>query len=157
MADIEQYLHSNQIEYVLHEHPAVYTCDEVEEHLGALSSLPCKNLFLRDQKKRRFILLILPSTSQLDLKVFGKEVGDKLSFGNAELLMDKLGLAPGAVSPFGLINDTQNEVEVYIDQAVYNADLVRFHPNRNTASLELTREMFHRFLETLIHKIEIIN
>lgn len=157
MPDLEQYLQSKQIEYVLHEHPPVYTCDEVEEHLGELPSLACKNLFLRDQKKKRFILLILPSTKSVDLKEFGKSVGDKLSFGNAELLKEKLNLEGGAVSPFGLINDTANEVEVFIDKEVYEADLVRFHPNRNTASIEITREMFHRYLSTLYNEIKTID
>ena len=73
-----------------------------------------------------------------------------------EGLKDKLGLEAGSVSPFGLLNDTAEEVEVFIDKEIYNADIVNFHPNRNTASIELPNEMFHKFLETLGHEIQII-
>ena len=70
----------------------------------------------------------------------------KLSFANAETLKERLGVEAGAVSPFGLLNDESEGVEVYMDKEAYEAPLVHFHPNRNTASLELTGEMFQCYL-----------
>lgn len=150
MTIVEDFLKSKKIEYVLHEHPAVYTCEDVEKRCGNVPGLACKNLLLRDKKGRRYFLVILPATKRTDLKKFAGIVGeDKMSFASPEALMDKLGLEPGAVSPFGLLNDKKNEVEVYVDSEVYNADVVSFLPNRNTASLELSGEMFRKFLQSI--------
>lgn len=71
--------------------------------------------------------------------------------------MQKMNLTPGSVSPFGLINNKDNDIEVYIDEEIYNAELVNFHPNINTASLSLSREMFHKYLEIIPHDIHTIN
>jgi Ala-tRNA(Pro) deacylase len=73
------------------------------------------------------------------------------------LLLQKMWLTPWSVSPFGLINNTDSDIEVYIDEEIYNTDLVNFHPNINTASLSLTREMFHKYLKLLLHQINVIH
>ena len=79
--NVEQYLQANQIKYVLHEHPAVFTCEEAEKYCGDIPGLPCKNLLLRDKKKRRYFLLILPAEKRADLKKIGETVGEsKVSF-----------------------------------------------------------------------------
>lgn len=157
MTDVEQFLQSNKIEYILHEHPAVFTCEDAEKHCIGVPGLACKNLFLRDEKNKRYFLVILPASKRADLKKVGEMVGERrLSFANAELLRTMLGVEPGSVSPFGLINDVNKGVEVYIDKEVYDADNVNFHPNRNTASLELTREMFRAYLTIIGHVIHII-
>ncbi len=156
MNNIEQYLTANQIKYVLYEHPAVYTCEEAEKYCGDILGLPCKNLLLRDKKKRRYFLLIFPAKKRADLKKISETVGEKVSFASPEQLKEKMGLEPGAVSPFGLVNDKNHEVEVYVDKEVYDAEIVSFHPNRNTASLELTGEMFHKFLQVVKNSVHIV-
>lgn len=157
MINVEKYLQDNQIKYVLHKHPAVYTCEEAEKYCSDIPGLACKNLLLKDKKGRRYFLIVLPAAKRANLKRIGKIAGEsKVSFASPEALKEKLGLKPGAVSPFGLLNDKNHEVEVYIDKAVYNANIVSFHPNRNTASLELTIEMFRKFLQTLENKVHVI-
>ena len=155
MATVEEFLLSRNITFVLHNHPPVYTCEELAQY--AVPGLPCKNLLVRDQKKKRYFLVILPASGRTDLKKLGEIAGEKLSFASPGSLMEKLGVEPGAVSPFGLINDGKDEVEVYIARPVYDADVVHFHPNRNTASLELTGEMFRRFLKNVNNKIHVID
>lgn len=148
MPSVESYLKNHHINYILHEHPAVFTCEEAEKHCSHIPGLPCKNLFLRNEKKRAYYLCILPAGKRADLKQIAEIAGEKsISFANAEKLEEFLGLTPGAVSPFGLINDTANSVHVLVDRDVWEADIVSFHPNRNTASLELTGEMFRKFLK----------
>ena len=150
MLNVEDFLKSKDIKYVLHEHQAVYTCEEAEKYCGNVPGLACKNLLLQDKKGRRYFLVVLPAEKRTDLKKFAGIVGEvKVSFASPEILMEKLGLNPGAVSPFGLLNDNKKEVEVYIDSDVYNADIVSFHPNRNTASVELSGEMFRKFLKSI--------
>lgn len=157
MTDVEQFLKSNQIEYVLHEHPAVYTCEEAEKYRGNIPGLASKNLLLRDQNNKRYFLMVLPAKKRLDLKKLCNIVGiNKITFATREALQEKLGLETGAVSPFGLLNDKNNEVELYIDKEIYDADIVSFHPNVNTASVELSRDMFHKFLEAIKHKVNVV-
>lgn len=136
---------SHGIEFRVHEHPPVQTCEELAQH--GVPGLPCKNLFLRDQKKTRYLLVVLPAAQKTDLRQLAEKVGDKkLSFVNPDTMMQKLGVEPGAVSPFGLLNNTEGDVELWIDREVLEAPVVHFHPNRNTASLVLAGEMFHRYL-----------
>jgi Ala-tRNA(Pro) deacylase len=150
--EVESFLTSNGIAFRSHEHPPVLTCDELAQY--GLPGLACKNLFLRDQKKRRFFLVVLPAHERTDLAHIGEVVGErKLSFASPESLLEKLGVTPGAVSPLGLLNDTSFTVEVFIHRAVMQADTVHFHPNRNTASLELTGEMFQNFTGMLRQKV----
>lgn len=157
MQDVEQFLQSKGIQYTLHEHPAVFTCEDAEIHCKNVPGLACKNLVLKDKKSGRYFLLILPAAKRMDLKKFSEMVGQKnITFASADVLREKLGVDPGSVSPFGLLNDTEKEMEVYVDSEVYNAEIVGFHPNRNTATLELSREMFWKFLELLGQKKSVV-
>lgn len=136
---------SHGIEFRVHEHPPVQTCEELAQH--GVPGLPCKNLFLRDQKKTRYLLVVLPAAQKTDLRQLAEKVGDKkLSFVNPDTMMQKLGVEPGAVSPFGLLNNTEDDVELWIDREVLEAPVVHFHPNRNTASVVLTSQMFRSYL-----------
>ncbi len=103
MTDVEGYLKLNSVGFVTHEHPAVYTCEELTQY--HIPGLACKNLFLRDQKKKRYFLVILPATRRTDLARVGEVVGErKLSFASRDDLKAKLGVEPGAVSPCRLGN-----------------------------------------------------
>ncbi|PIP26600.1 MAG: prolyl-tRNA synthetase associated domain-containing protein [Candidatus Moranbacteria bacterium CG_4_9_14_3_um_filter_40_7] len=158
MTNVEDFLKSNGIKFIQHEHSAVYTCEEAEKYCGNIPGLACKNLLLKGRKSGRYFLVILPAEKRANLKKIGGMVGDKqMTFASAEALLEKLGLEPGAVSPFGLLNDQNHEVEAYIDKKVYCAKIVSFHPDRNTASLELSGEMFRKFLRVIRHKINIID
>lgn len=157
MQYVEDFLKKNGIEYKIHEHPPVFTCEEADKHCGHLPGLSCKNLFLRNKKGDRHILVILPAAKRADLKWIAEIIGDtKPSFASPDRLMEKLHLTPGSVSPFGLINDTKNEVEVIVDKEVHDADIMTFHPNRNDASLELTKAEFQKYLEIIGNNIRVI-
>ncbi|QQR83993.1 prolyl-tRNA synthetase associated domain-containing protein [Candidatus Peregrinibacteria bacterium] len=154
--NVESYLVSKDIEFKKHEHPAVFTCEEAEEHCGMIPGLACKNLFLRNKKKTRFLLVVLSAKKQADLKKVSELAGDKFGFASPDLLKEKLDLEPGSVSPFGLLNNHEHDVEVYVDETVYHADIVSFHPNRNTATLELTGPMFQKFLEIIPNSVTLL-
>lgn len=157
MIKVKEFLELHRIKYILHEHPAVYTCEEAEKYCGHIPGLACKNLFLRDSKHKRYFLAILPAQKSTDLKKLCSIAGvKKLSFANTESLRDILGLEEGSVSPFGLLNDLTGEVELYVDKDVYSAETVIFHPNVNTASLELSRRMFRKFLQIIDHEVNIV-
>ena len=157
MIDVEKFLNDNDIEYELHEHPAVFTCEEAEKHCANVPGVASKNLFLRDEKKQRYFLVILDAQKRADLKKLG-EIFDakRISFANPDELKEKLGIEPGAVSLFGILNDIDAKVELYIDRDFYEQPIVNFHPNRNTASVALTNEMLLKFLNVIPQEANIV-
>jgi Ala-tRNA(Pro) deacylase len=135
------------ISYTKHEHPPVYTVEEAERHWKHITGAHCKNLFLRNKKGKNHYLVIAKSEKRVDLKALTSRLGeDRLSFGSPERMMRYLGIEPGAVSPFGLINDKENEVVVLIDSDLKEASHVNFHPNVNTATVGITFADFEKFL-----------
>lgn len=135
------------IAYVRHEHPPVATVDEAEKHWVGLKGTHCKNLFLRNYKGNHHYLVIAPITRGIDLKRLNALLGeDRLSFGSPERLRRWLGLEPGSVSPFGLINDETRHVQVVCDETLRSSSALGFHPNVNTATLEIAFADFEKFL-----------
>jgi Ala-tRNA(Pro) deacylase len=135
------------IPYTKHEHPPVYTVEEAEQHWENVTGAHCKNLLLRNKKGKNHYLVLVESQKRVDLKALTVRLGeDRLSFASPERMKRYLGLEPGSVSPFGLINDGENSVVVIIDQELKEASRVNFHPNVNTATVGITFSDFERFL-----------
>lgn len=154
MADVEQYLRALGIAFTRHEHPPVATVAEAEAHWHDIDALHAKNLFLRNQKGTRHFLAVLAFTRRADLAALGDLFGEKkLGFASPERLLAHLGLTPGSVSPFGLINDPEHRVELAIDAAIRDAEHVAFHPNVNTATLVLSGSDFKRYLAAVGHEV----
>ena len=147
-------LESLKIPYTRIGHPPVYTVEQARAHWHDLEGTHCKNLFLRNKKGTRHYLIILEESKSADLKQLTRFLEeDRLSFASPERLKRYLGLEPGAVSPFGLMNDRQGEVAVLIDQDLDGASRIYFHPNVNTATIGLSFEDFERFLSHSGHAI----
>lgn len=135
------------IAYVRHEHPPVATVEEAEKHWGALKGTHCKNLFLRNYKGNRHYLVIAPVTRGIDLRRLNAALGeDRLSFASPERLKRWLGVEPGSVSPFGLVNDGERHVRVVCDESLRASACLGFHPNVNTATLEIAFADLEKFL-----------
>lgn len=135
------------IAYERHEHPPVATVEEAEQYWGHIEAAHCKNLFLRNQKGTRHYLVILTHAKKADLRRVADQIGDgRLSFASPERLMTHLGLTPGSVSPFGLINDASHSVRVVIDHDLKSAARLTFHPNINTRTFVISAADFGRFL-----------
>jgi Ala-tRNA(Pro) deacylase len=137
------------------EHPPVATVDEALAHWSNIEAVHSKNLFLRNKKGTRHYLVVVEHTKAVDLARLARVLGDdRLSFASPERLRAHLGLAPGAVSPFGLINDRARSVRVVVDADLRRASHVAFHPNVNTATLRLAEADFERFLEWCGHIVQ---
>ncbi len=135
------------IGYTRREHPPVFTVEQAEKHWTEIDGAHCKNLFLRNKKGNRHYLVILLSRKQADLRGLNEKLNeDRLSFGSPDRLKKYLGLEPGSVSPFGLINDLQKEVIVIVDQDLRQEERVNFHPNVNTATVGISTADFEKFL-----------
>ena len=138
-----------------HDHPAVFRVEEGLELKASMPGAHTKNLFLKDKKGRLWLISARQDTV-IDLKRADKWIGSaRLSFGNEALLWDTLGVRPGSVTALGLINDGDRRVTFVLDQALWDADVVNFHPLTNTATTALTQAAFRRFL-TLIGREPIV-
>lgn len=134
------------------EHPPLYTVADSQALRGELPGGHAKNLFVKDRKDRLF-LIVAEEDATLDLKRVHERIGGngKVSFGKPELLMEVLGVVPGAVTPFGAINDTEGRVTVILDAGLMRHDPLNFHPLDNTATTTLARADLVRFLEAVGH------
>ncbi len=136
------------IQYEYHEHPPLATIDDAIIHWKEYNAGRCKNIFFRNHKGNRHYLVILEHLAQLDIKDLEKRLRQgKLTFASDERLRKYLGVEPGSVSPFGLINDPENHVHLFIDEKLSECDRLTFHPNVNTASLVVSKADFLKFLE----------
>ncbi|MEN1759077.1 prolyl-tRNA synthetase associated domain-containing protein [Anoxynatronum sibiricum] len=145
------------ISYTLHRHPAVYTVEEAMKHDAGIEGLHCKNLFLRDHKGRNHILVVTENLKVIQVKEVGQKLGlGNLSFASPERLMKYLGLEPGSVSPFGLINDESKQVVLILDETLRQTELINFHPNVNTMTITLRYEDFEVFVQSTGNPCELM-
>ena len=153
-----QRLDALDIAYTTHEHDPVFTVEESQSLRGVLPGGHVKNLFLRDKKKRIWLVTALEDRS-IDLKALRRRLGasGSLSFGSAELLMEVLGVTPGAVTPFGVINDCDRRASVILDKGLLATDPVNAHPLRNDMTTAVSPDGLLRFLEAEGHAPEIID
>lgn len=154
MKTIYDVLSELRISYEKHEHPAVFTVEEAEHYDRDFNAGKSKNLFLRNKKGTTHYLLVAESNRNIDLKNVSAFLGEsKLSFASPQRLLTHLGLTPGSVSPFGLVNNADKSIRVLIDKGLLAHKNVGFHPNINTATLVITTEDFKKFLASTGNKI----
>jgi Ala-tRNA(Pro) deacylase len=148
-ADLLAFLDSLGVAHQTLDHPAVFTVGEGGDIKAAIPGAHTKNLFLKDAKGQLW-LVSAEGHAQIDLKRLHAVIGSaKLSFGNAELMHETLGVTPGSVTAFGLINDTDRRVRFVLDRTLAEAELVNFHPLTNTGTTTVSREGFRAFLRAL--------
>jgi Ala-tRNA(Pro) deacylase len=154
MVDLYQILSENQIEIERYDHPAVYTVDDVKRLVPPLPAAKTKNLFLRDHKGKRHFLVIVPADKRVDIKALNGLVGSsRLSFGSADRLKKFLGVDPGSVTIFALVNDPDHSVELIIDESLWEQQAFQFHPLVNTSTLLISKENLKRFLAVAGHEV----
>ncbi len=139
------------------DHPPVFTVAEAKRLRGELPGGHCKNLFLKNKKGGLWLVVCLEDRT-LDIKALEKRLGaGRLSFGRPELLMEVLGVEPGSVTPFGLINDTGRRVQVVLDAAMMRHDMLYYHPLRNDATTAITPDELLRFIADCGHTPAIVD
>jgi Ala-tRNA(Pro) deacylase len=157
MSFLDEFLARHAIEAERHEHPAVMTVEESERLVPPLPGTKTKNLFLRDKKGARHLLVTVPHDLSVDLKELGATLGaDRLGFASADRLMKHLGVTPGSVSLLGLVNDTDRAVEFVIDRRLWEADAVHAHPLVNTATMVIPHAQLERFLAATGHPPRVV-
>lgn len=138
------------------DHAAVFTVEEAQHLRGEIPGGHCKNLFLKDKKDQLWLVVCLED-ARIDLKTLPDKIGAaRISFGKPELLMEVLGVEPGSVTPFAVINDGQARVKVILDAAMMREPLLNYHPLQNTATTSIASGDLVRFLTALDHPPQII-
>ena len=143
--------------YDWYEHPEAPTIAIAKAHWRQDGSKHCKNLFFRNHKGNRHYLVVLDCEQDLDIHDLEQRLHQgKLSFASPPRMDKYLGITPGSVSPFGLINDTENHVHLFIDANLQKYDLLSFHPNDNRATVVISKEEFSRYLQEVGNTFEYI-
>ena len=155
--DLLTFFDRNDIPYELYEHKPVFTVEESQALKQTIPGTDCRNLFLRDKKKQMY-LVVAANETQLDLKKLESLIESKrLSFGSEERLWQYLGVRPGSVCPFSIINDRGSEVSLILDQHMMQSPLVNFHPMENHMSISLTPDDLIKFIDLCDHPYQIID
>ncbi|MDP4822655.1 MAG: prolyl-tRNA synthetase associated domain-containing protein [Aestuariivirgaceae bacterium] len=155
-AELLAKLDSLEIATQTRDHAAVFTVEEARHLRGEIPGGHCKNLFLKDKKDQLWLVVCLED-ARIDLKTLPDKIGAaRISFGKPELLMEFLGVEPGSVTPFAVINDHQARVKVILDAAMMREPLLNYHPLENTATTSIAARDLVRFLTALNHAPQII-
>lgn len=150
-------LDSESIHYDFFEHEPVFTVAESDKINANIPGTHCRNLFLRDKKKRNY-LIVAANKTHIDLKKLEALIGSaRLSFGSAERLWEYLGVRPGSVCPFAIINDKDRQVKVFLDKYMMDQDIVNYHPIDNGMTIGLKPSDLIKFLSKHHQKPEILD
>ena len=141
-----------EIHYVAHHHPPLRTVEEAKAYRGDMPGIHIKNLYLRDRKKRNF-LIVAQEDRVIDLKNLDQKIDcDRLSFGSADRLFEMLGVRPGAVSPLAVINDPDHKISLFCDPALQTDDRIYAHPLVNDITISITGSSLQQFLANTGHE-----
>ena len=151
LLDIREY------DYDFHEHNALFTVEESNKHRGEIKGLHSKNLFLKN-KKNKFYLFSCEEFKKINLKTISKSLSlGNVSFAKKEYLLELLGIAPGSVTPFALLNNTENNIDLYLEDKMHESEYINFHPLTNKATVTIKSEDFIEFMIENNKKIHIFS
>lgn len=160
-----RFLNEHHIPFTYYHHPEGKTIEQAERWWHNDGSLHCKNIFMRNHKGNQHYLISFDCNHELAIhdleqrlkirqQMLGMPSPGKLSFASPERMMNYLGLEPGSVSPFGLINDKEHHVILFLDANLKNADFLSFHPNDCRSTVVIKREDFEYYLQEVGNRVE---
>ena len=145
------------ITYQIVEHEPVLTTEQADRFIEGIEGVRTKTMFLTNKKKRNFYLVIIDDAKRLDMDVFKEIVEEnRIKMASAEMLNDKMMLLPGTVSPFGLLNNRDKDIQVYFDQEIVSEERMCFHPNTNEKTIFVNTEDLFTFLKAIGYESHVI-
>lgn len=145
------------ITYEVVEHPPALTTEEADRYIEGKEGVRTKTLFLCNKKSTAFYLVIMDDEKRVDMKRLGELLEEKgMKFCSPEKLMLKMGLPPGTVSLFGLLNNVEHDIKICLDREILSEEIMTFHPNDNTRTLFLSTEDMNRFIEAIGYERRVI-
>ena len=145
------------IPFQIVEHEPVLTTEQADRFIEGIEGVRTKTMFLTNKKKRNFYLVIIDDAKRLDMDVFKEIVEEnRIKMASAETLNDKMMLLPGTVSPFGLLNNRDKDIQVYFDQEIVSEERMCFHPNTNEKTIFVNTEDLFTFLKAIGYEPQVI-
>ena len=155
---VYDYLEQLGIKFDYYEHPEAPTIEIASQFYRGEGTVLCKNLFFRNHKGNKHYLVIMDARHNMDIHEIEHQLHQgKLSFASPERMMRYLGVKPGSVSLFTLVNDVNHEVILFVDRKLLDAPKVSFHPNDNTASLVISNSDMLKFIESIGNRYEFMD
>ena len=139
------------------EHPPAFTTEQADSYIEGIEGVRTKSMFLTNKKKTQYYLLIMDDQKTLDMDLFKDLVSaNRIRMASADSLFEKMQLPPGTVSPFGLLNNEEKDVQVYFDKEIIGEERMTFHPNTNEKTIFVsTRDLF-KFLQDLGYSYQVL-
>ena len=138
------------------DHPPAPTTEQADEFIVGVAGVRTKTMFLTNRKKKNFYLVIMDDTKRLDMDNFKEIVGEKVKMASADTLMQKMKLAPGVVSLFGLLNNEDKDIKVYFDKAIMGEERMSFHPNTNEKTVFINTDDMLKFMDAIGYEANIV-
>ncbi len=146
--EVYQLLNKLHIQYEKIEHPPLFTCEDNEKYKIKFDAIVCKNLFVRNSNKSQYYIFIVPIEKTINIKSLQSLLEEtRLSFGDKNILEEKLGIKTGAVSIFNIINLKENDIIFVLDDEILKYEKVAFHPNVNTETVIFNPQEIHKIFE----------
>ena len=150
-------LKSLDIPYEVVEHPPAWTTEEADSYIVGKEGVRTKTLFLTNKKKNAYYLVIMDEAKRLDMKQLAEILHEeRISFASPARLSRKMDLLPGVVSIFGLLNNDEHDIKVYLDKEMVAERLISFHPNDNSKTLFISTEDMYKFLTSIGYEYNIV-
>ena len=145
------------IPFQIVEHEPVLTTEQADRFIEGIEGVRTKTMFLTNKRKRNFYLVIIDDAKRLDMDVFKEIVEEnRIKMASAETLNDKMMLLPGTVSPFGLLNNRDKDIQVYFDQEIVFEERMCFHPNTNEKTIFVNTKDLFTFLKVIGYEPHVI-
>ena len=139
------------------EHPPAFTTEQADSYIEGLEGVRTKTMFLTNKKKTQYYLLIMDDKKRLDMDDFKVQVGaDRIRMASLESLAEKMNLPAGTVSPFGLLNNEEKDIQVYFDKEIINEERMTFHPNTNEKTIFISTQDLFKFLQDLGYSYQVL-
>ena len=154
---VKEYLNALGIQFKIVEHEPAYTTEEADKYIEGHEGVRTKTMFICNKKKTNYYMIIMDDSKRLDMNKFKEIVSEKqMKMASEEALKEKLGIEPGMVSPFGLLNNDEKDVKIYMDKQIITEEIMTFHPNDNTKTLFITTKDLLKYFDSIGYEINII-
>ena len=154
---VKEYLNALGIQFKIVEHEPAYTTEEADKYIEGHDGVRTKTMFICNKKKTNYYMIIMDDSKRLDMNKFKEIVSEKqMKMASEEALKEKLGIEPGMVSQFGLLNNDEKDVKIYMDKQIITEEIMTFHPNDNTKTLFITTKDLFKYFENIRYELNII-
>ena len=156
-AKVVEKLKELDIPFELVEHEPVLTTEQADAFIEGIEGVRTKSMFLTNKKKTQFYLLIMDDKKTLDMDLFKELVSaNRIRMASTDSLFDKMQLPAGTVSPFGLLNNKEKDIQVYFDKDIINEERMFFHPNTNEKTIFVATSDLFKFLQVIGYSYEVV-